>query len=59
MIEYKLQIVCKKHNYIVTEEYDEMCDYSDNEIVTKLLKKAKDTIGNDNIYTIIVWRDFK
>ena len=36
-----------------------MCDYSDNEIVTQLLKEAKDKMGNDNIYTIIVWKDFK
>lgn len=59
MIEYKLQIICKKYNYIVTKNYDEMCDYSDNEIITQLLKEAKDKMGNDNIYTIIVWKDFK
>lgn len=59
MIKYELQVICKKHTYILTKEYDEMCDYSDYEIIMQMLKEDKYRIGNDNICDIIVCKTFK
>ena len=54
--EFKLQIVCKDKNIFLTREYSPVDGYSDDEIITEMLKDAHDDLCNENIYTIIMWK---
>lgn len=56
MIEYKVQVIGRKCNYLFAKEYDEMCDYTDLEIITQILNENKQLVKYDEIYTIIVWK---
>lgn len=54
--EYKLQIVCKGENVLLTKEFDTLACYSDNEIITEMLTTAHDELCKKDIYTIILWK---
>lgn len=54
--EYKLQIVCKGENVILSAEFRGLDIYSADEIITKMLEEAHEQLCDKDIYAIMLWK---